>query len=226
MADLETLEAEVLAAIATAADEQAVEAVRVSALGKKGSISALLATLGKMAPDERKVQGAAINALKDKVSEALAARKAILKEAALEARLLSETLDVTLPVQPSPLEAGRIHPITQVMDELAVIFTDMGFSIAEGPDVESELSAGSSGAPDARYVFPDAGCAGRTQGAAHPYEPGAGAHDAEGKAADPRDLPWPHLSLRFRSDAYADVPSGRGARYRQGGEPRPSQMGA
>jgi phenylalanyl-tRNA synthetase alpha chain len=138
MSDLASLEAEVLASIEAAADEAALEAVRVGALGKKGSVSALLATLGKMPPDERKVQGAAINALKDKVSEALAMRKALLTEAALEARLLAETVDVTLPPRPAPLEAGRIHPITQVMDELAAIFADMGFSIAEGPDIESD----------------------------------------------------------------------------------------
>jgi len=138
MSALETLEAEVLSAIEAAADEAALEAVRLSALGKKGSISALLATLGKMDPEERKTQGAAINALKDKVTETLAARKTILKEAALEARLVAETLDVTLPVRSSPAETGRIHPITQVMDELAVIFAEMGFKIAEGPDIESD----------------------------------------------------------------------------------------
>ncbi len=138
MPELGALEADVLAAIEAASDEAALEAVRLASLGKKGSISALLATLGKMAPDERKTQGATINALKDKVSEALNARKAILKEQALEARLVAETLDVTLPVRPSPAETGRIHPITQVMDELGVIFAQMGFSIAEGPDVESD----------------------------------------------------------------------------------------
>ncbi|HYP57800.1 MAG TPA: phenylalanine--tRNA ligase subunit alpha [Beijerinckia sp.] len=138
MSDLEILRKETLAEIAAAADEVALESVRVAALGKKGSISALLATLGKMAPEERKVQGAAINALKDNVSEALAARRAILKEAALEARLAAETVDVTLPVRTQALEAGRIHPITQVMDELAAIFADMGFAIAEGPDIESD----------------------------------------------------------------------------------------
>jgi phenylalanyl-tRNA synthetase alpha chain len=138
MSELASLEAELLASIEAASDEAALEAVRVASLGKKGSVSALLATLGKMPPDERKAQGAAINALKDKVSEALAVRKALLTEAALEARLAAETVDVTLPVRVTPLEAGRIHPITQVMDELAAIFADMGFSIAEGPDIESD----------------------------------------------------------------------------------------
>ncbi len=121
-----------------AADEAALENVRVAALGKKGSISALLATLGKMAPEERKTKGAAINAVKDKVTEALAARREVLKSAALDARLNSETVDVTLPVRESAAEQGRIHPLSQVMDELTAIFADMGFAIAEGPDIETD----------------------------------------------------------------------------------------
>jgi phenylalanyl-tRNA synthetase alpha chain len=138
VSDLGKLETEILAAVATAADETALETVRVTALGKKGSVSALLATLGKMAPDERKTQGAAINAVKDKVTEALAARRDVLKSAALDARLNSETVDVTLPVRESAAEQGRIHPLSQVMDELTAIFADMGFAIAEGPDVETD----------------------------------------------------------------------------------------
>ena len=138
MSDVTSLQSAVLAEIAAAADETALEAVRISALGKKGSISALLATLGKMSPDERKVAGAAINAAKDAVTTALGARKSVLKDAALDARLKAETLDVTLPVQATALEAGRIHPITQVIDELTAIFADLGFAVAEGPDVETD----------------------------------------------------------------------------------------
>ncbi len=138
MTDLAKLEEDTLRQIAAAADEAALDAVRVAALGKKGAISALLATLGKMSPEERKTEGAKINALKDKATEALAARRAGLAEAALEARLVAETLDVTLPAATSPLERGRIHPISQVMDELSVIFADMGFAVAEGPDIESD----------------------------------------------------------------------------------------
>ena len=138
MSDLPTLEQTTLAAIAAAPDEATLDQVRVAALGKKGSISALLATLGRMAPDERRARGAEINALKDAVITAYEARRDMLKEAALEARLAAEVEDVTLPVRPGPLETGRIHPITQVTDELAVIFADMGFSIAEGPDIETD----------------------------------------------------------------------------------------
>ena len=138
MSDLVTLEQKILGEIAAAGDEGALEAVRVAALGKKGSISALLSTLGKMSPDERKTQGAAINLAKDKVTEALAARRDVLRSAALDARLASETIDVTLPVREAPVESGRIHPLSQVMDELTSIFADMGFAIAEGPDIETD----------------------------------------------------------------------------------------
>src|ERR1700760_1721196 len=98
MTDLVQLESEILKQIASAADEAALEAVRVAALGKKGSISALLSTLGKMSPDERKTEGARINLAKDAVTQALAARREILKSAALDLRLKSETIDVTLPL--------------------------------------------------------------------------------------------------------------------------------
>jgi phenylalanyl-tRNA synthetase alpha chain len=138
MPDLQTLQAQILAQIAEAQDEAALETVRVATLGKKGSISALLAGLGTLAPEERKERGAAVNTLKDEIAEALVARRAVLKEVALEARLKGETVDVTLPVRPHGIEAGRIHPVSQVMDELAVIFADMGFAIAEGPDIETD----------------------------------------------------------------------------------------
>ncbi len=138
MTDLNTLETELLAAIAAANDEAALEAVRVAALGHNGSMSALLKTLGAMTPDERKEQGARINGLKDRVTAALAARKDALKHAALDQRLNTETVDVTLPVREPPTELGRIHPISQVIDELTAIFADMGFSVAEGPDIETD----------------------------------------------------------------------------------------
>src|SRR3954447_14289490 len=125
MTDLTQLESQILTDIAAAGDESALEAVRVAALGKKGSISALLATLGKMSPDERKTQGAAINLAKDNVTQALSARRDLLKSSALDARLAAETIDVTLPVRDAPAETGRIHPLSQVWDELTAIFADM-----------------------------------------------------------------------------------------------------
>jgi phenylalanyl-tRNA synthetase alpha chain len=138
MSDIATLEQEILAAIAAAGDEAALEAVRVAALGKSGSVSALLKTLGAMTPDERKEKGPAINGLKDRVTAAIAARREALKNATLEARLATETLDVTLPVREGPTDIGRVHPISQVIDELTAIFADMGFAVAEGPDIETD----------------------------------------------------------------------------------------
>ena len=138
MADLDALEQELNAGIAAAPDEAALEQVRVAALGKKGAVSALLATLGKMSPDERKQQGPLINGLKERITQAVAARRAALKDAALDARLNTETIDVTLPLPETPAEQGRVHPISQVIDELTAIFADMGFAVAEGPDIETD----------------------------------------------------------------------------------------
>ncbi len=138
MSELDTLERNLLDAIAAAADEASIEAVRVGALGKKGSISDLLKTLGTMTPEERQTRGAAINALKTVVTEALTARKAALKDAAITERLARETVDISLPVRSSPAERGRIHPISQIVDEITAIFADMGFAMAEGPDVETD----------------------------------------------------------------------------------------
>jgi phenylalanyl-tRNA synthetase alpha chain len=138
MSDLDQLKQSILADIATAADEAAIENVRVNALGKKGSISELLKTLGTMSPEERQTRGAAINLLKNDVTAEIATRKAALKDQAINERLKRETLDVTLPVRSSPAERGRIHPITQIIDEITAIFGDMGFSIAEGPDIETD----------------------------------------------------------------------------------------
>ncbi len=112
--------------------------MRVAALGKKGSISELLKTLGAMSAEERQTRGAAINALKNTVGEAIAARKTALKDKAIAERLARETVDVSLPVRTSPAERGRIHPISQIIDEITAIFADMGFSIAEGPDIETD----------------------------------------------------------------------------------------
>jgi phenylalanyl-tRNA synthetase alpha chain len=138
MNEIDNLGASLLADIAGAQDETALEQVRIAALGKAGSISALLKTLGAMTPEERKEKGPLINGLRDKVQGALGARKDALGEAALDARLASETVDITLPVREGPEARGRIHPISQVIDEITAIFGDMGFSVAEGPDVETD----------------------------------------------------------------------------------------
>ena len=138
MSDIEKLEEGILAEIEKAADQDALENVRVSALGKKGSISGQMKTLGKMSPEERQVMGPALNGLKVRITDAIAAKRDVVKRADIEARLAGETVDVTLPVRPNPLEIGRIHPISQVMDEITAIFADMGFTVAEGPDIETD----------------------------------------------------------------------------------------
>jgi phenylalanyl-tRNA synthetase alpha chain len=136
--DISALETALLAEISGAGDLDAIERVRIAALGKKGRVPELMAKLGSLPADQRKAFGQAVNGLKARVGEALEARKAQLERAALTARLAAETADVTLPVRAGPLAEGRIHPVSQVFDEVAEIFGDMGFSIAEGPDIESD----------------------------------------------------------------------------------------
>ena len=136
MSDLTSLERHILDAVSRASDDAALEAVRVSALGKKGSISELLKTLGGMSPDERKVNGPLFNTLRDRVSDAIARRKQELEASALDRRLAEERVDVTLPAPDLP--RGTVHPVSQVFAEVTVILADLGFGVAEGPDVESE----------------------------------------------------------------------------------------
>ncbi len=134
---LSTLEQDILAQVANATDEAALEVARVAALGKKGAISERMKSLGAMTPDERREAGAALNVLKDKVAEALSTRKIALREVALEARLASERIDVTLPARPQP--QGTVHPVSQVWEEVVQIFGDLGFAVAEGPHIEDDF---------------------------------------------------------------------------------------
>jgi len=138
MSDIAELENRIRSEIEAASEEAALEAVRVASLGKKGSISEKMKTLGKMTPEERQTMGPLLNGLKVTITEAINARKQVLKRAGIEARLVNETVDVTLPVRSSPAQTGRIHPISQVTDEITAIFSDMGFAVAEGPDIETD----------------------------------------------------------------------------------------
>ena len=127
---------EALSRIAAASDLDALESLRVEFLGKQGSISALLKTLGKMTPEERQTEGPKIHGLRESVTQSLADRKEALEAAALDTRLAAETIDLTLP---APEQAGgSVHPVSQVMDELAEIFADMGFAVATGPEIEDD----------------------------------------------------------------------------------------
>jgi phenylalanyl-tRNA synthetase alpha chain len=136
--DINKLEVDLLSRIAKADALAALEELRISALGKNGSVTGLLKTLGRLPPDERRTFGQAVNVLKDKVNAALEARKDALQAVALAKRLETERADITLPVASGPLMEGRIHPISQVWDEITAIFADMGFSVAEGPDIETD----------------------------------------------------------------------------------------
>ena len=136
MTDIATLQSELATAIDAAVSLEALEAVRILALGKQGSVSVLLKTMGGMSPDERQVQGPIINGLRETVTAALAAKKSALETAVLNQRLATERLDMTLPTVETP--RGSIHPVSQVMDELAEIFADLGFSVAEGPEIEDQ----------------------------------------------------------------------------------------
>ncbi len=133
---MDDLKQKYLGLIADAADEAAIEDLRVQAVGKKGEISLQMRELGKMTPEERQVAGPALNALKDEINAALAAKKAGLADAALDARLRGEWLDVTLPSRARA--QGTIHPISQVTEEVTAIFADMGFAVAEGSQIESD----------------------------------------------------------------------------------------
>jgi phenylalanyl-tRNA synthetase alpha chain len=136
MTDIATLQTELIAAIESADTLDSLEAVRIAALGKQGSVSALLKTMGGMSPEERQIQGPIINGLRESVTLALAGKKAALETADLNRRLASERVDMTLPAPEIP--RGTVHPVSQVMDELAEIFADMGFAVAEGPEIEDD----------------------------------------------------------------------------------------
>lgn len=139
--DLAALEAETAAALAAAADLRAWDAVRVGTLGKSGTLTALLKGLGQVPAEQRKERGASLNRLKQSLEAAIETRRVALEEAALEARLRAERMDVTLPPRlypPAGAEQGGIHPISRTIEELVALFGAQGFSVAEGPDIESD----------------------------------------------------------------------------------------
>ena len=137
MQQLDGLRDKWLAAVAGAEALEGLEAIRVEALGKKGEVTGLMKTLGSLSPDERKEAGQRLNQLKDALTEAIDGRKAALEGAALDQRLKTETLDLTLPARPE--SEGRLHPISQTIDEIVAIFGEMGFQVAEGPDIEDDF---------------------------------------------------------------------------------------
>ncbi len=137
MTDLAQLETDLINAIHAAGTTAALEEVRVAALGKSGSVTALLKGMGALSPDERRVQGPRINGLRDRLMTALADRKVALEAAELDARLAAETVDLSLPAPPR--RKGSVHPTMQTTDEIVSIFAEMGFAVAEGPDIEDDF---------------------------------------------------------------------------------------
>lgn len=136
MSETQALQAKLVGDIEAAGDLDGLEALRVATLGKAGSVTGLLKTLGGMTAEERQVEGPKIHALREAVTNAIATRKAALEGAALDAKLAGEKLDMTLPAADAP--RGSVHPVSQVMDELAEIFADMGFAVATGPEIEDD----------------------------------------------------------------------------------------
>jgi len=136
MKNLDALRSDLMAAVGNAADLDALEKIRVSALGKKGRITEMMKRLGAMDADARRAAGQALNALKTEVSEAIETRKRSFADAELDRRLMRERVDVTLPIRPE--RQGRIHPISQTMDEIVAILGEMGLVVAEGPDIEDD----------------------------------------------------------------------------------------
>ena len=133
---MDDLKQKYLSQIADAADEAVLEEIRVGAVGKKGEVALKMRELGKMTPEERQVAGPALNALKDEINSAISAKKLALGDAVLDERLRTEWLDVTLPGRHRA--QGTIHPVSQVTEEVTAIFGEMGFSVAEGPRIDTD----------------------------------------------------------------------------------------
>ena len=224
-----------LADIAAAADEAAIEAVRVAALGKKGSVSELLKTLGSMTPGRAPDDGPGDQRAEEpRHRGARPPARPSCKDAAITARLAAETVDVTLPVRPSPAERGRIHPISQVIDEITAIFGDLGFSIAEGPDIETDYYNFTA------LNFPD-GHPAREMHDTFFFQPD---ENGERKLLRTHTSPVQIRTMEtqkppirivipgktYRQDSrrhpLADVPSGRGPGDRQDGQRRQHEVGA
>ena len=136
MQTLDALTTELTAAIDAATSLDTLEAIRIDALGKKGRISLMMRELGAMEPEARKQAGQELNAVKTAVAAAIDAKQSALGDAALNARLAAESVDVSLPTRPE--SQARLHPLSRTIEEVVAIFAEMGFSVAEGPDIESD----------------------------------------------------------------------------------------
>ena len=136
MQNLESLSSEILAAIETAETLEALETVRIDTLGKKGRVSLMMRDLGGMEPEARKQAGQDLNVLKDTIARAIDSRQTILADAALAEKLSAQRVDVSLPSRPQT--DARLHPLSRTIEEVVAIFAEMGFTVAEVPDIESD----------------------------------------------------------------------------------------
>lgn len=136
MSNIQDILSSMLTDISNASELKTLEKIRVQLLGKQGTISLMLKNLGAMDPEKRRTKGQELNQLRKQVSDALSQHRQHLEEKALKSRLSSEKIDVSLP--PRPMSLGKIHPISEALSEVLDIFTDMGFAVAEGPDIEDD----------------------------------------------------------------------------------------
>ena len=232
--ELDSLKTELLDAIASASDLGKLEEVRIAAFGRKGRVSELMGGLGSLPPEQRKNYGQAVNKLKESVVAALEARREMLGQRSSRAKLAGERADVTLPVREGPLAEGRIHPVSQVTDEIIEIFRRhrlQRWPRGRTSRPTSTISPRSTSHPSirrgrttTRSISPKPPMA--RAGSAHAHEPGADQDHADREAAASHHRAGARLSLRLRPDPHADVPSGRGAGNRRGDAPRAPEMGA
>ncbi len=134
--DILELKPQIIKSIETASNLIALDEIRINVLGKKGSLTEIMKTLSNLPLEERKIAGQNLNVIKNEITEALDIKKSILEKADIDERLATESVDVTLPI--NPFTQGRIHPVSQVIDEVLSIFAQMGFDLAEGPDIEDD----------------------------------------------------------------------------------------
>ena len=220
MNELAAVREEALGKVAEAEDLATLESLRVAYLGKKGALTGVLKSLGKLPPEERPAAGAAVNAAKEEMQAALEARREALQGAALEAQLAAEAVDITLPGRQG--SRGGRHPHAVTMARIVEIFRQAGYAVASGPEVESDyynFEALNIPTLQARAMHDTFYLEGREEQAtgdplaaapAHPHLPGAGAHHGEHPAADSDHLPGQGLPSRFGCDPYPHVsPGGR-----------------
>ena len=209
--DLDALTDEARARVGAADSLDALEGARVALLGRKGTLTGALKSLGTLPPEEKPAAGQALNRVKQTVQGLLEERRVALEDARLAERLASDALDVTLPGAPPP--AGGLHPITLTIARITALFSQLGFHVATGPEIEDDWhnfealnfppNHPAREMHDTFWFDPHRLLRTHTS-------PGADPPPSGQPAAAPRHRPGQGLPLRLRSDALADVPPGRG----------------